>query len=100
MALGLCGRSTRRSCSRARGASTLACARRHTPLACRSEDGSGDAEMVDEEGIDVNAVMGGGHSKKRKSADEASLEGGSPATADKPKVRSAARARMWARAFG
>jgi hypothetical protein len=58
----------------------------HTSLlAARSDDGSGDAEMVDEEGIDVTAVMGG---KKRKAGggDDSVAAGESPAP-DKPKVR-------------
>lgn len=48
-----------------------------------SDDGSSDAEMVDEEGINVTAVMGG--KKKRKAAGE---EGQAAAAEPKPpKVR-------------
>lgn len=57
----------------------------------RSDDASGssDAEMVDEEGIDVTAVMGDKKVKKRKADGQAAAAaGGGEAAPAKPKVRS------------
>lgn len=62
----------------------LAC--RGCLLACSDDDASSDAEMVDEEGIDVTAVMG---NKKKRKADGDAADGDAAAAAKPPKVRQA-----------